>query len=186
MSAPPAPSGRIGPTPAMQQPTMQQAGPPPVNPQQQLLQERLAYEQHVKQMKMIQQQQQQQAQAQAPSPAHSFPLFAQNPHLTSPSVVFRSSSPPPPAAGPVQPPKADYPSFSVSQSHPRVAHVLVKSQNFDPLRAWMPWIDWDGCWLESFPLQTIFRVSSARLEMAVQTLMARGFYAQQSRLAARM
>lgn len=160
--------------------------------QQQQQQERLAYEQHVKQMQMIQQKQQQMHMQQQqhqphhgqPSPQSSLPMFAQTPHLTSPSSGLFAMSPP--SVLPSAVPKADYPSFSVCQSHPRIATVLVKSQNFDPLRIWMPWIEWDGCWLESFPLQTTFRVPAVLLEESVRALMTRGFYAQQSRLAARM
>jgi hypothetical protein len=161
-------------------------------------QAQMQYEQHVKQMQHIQHQQQLHHQQQQQHPAHS-PM---HPHAHSAACTncdtfigpLTTLAPPsgmhqPPAAmrsGSFVLPAREWPSFAVSQSHPRWASVLVKSENFDPLRAWMPWIEWDGSWLESFPLQTTFRVTTNMLEQCVKVLMARGFTAQQSRLAARM
>ena len=74
----------------------------------------------------------------------------------------------------------------MTQTHLQVVHVLVKSENFDPLRDWMPWIIWDGSWLESYPLQTEFKIPIQMVDMTVRVLMKRGFMPKQSRLAARM
>ena len=76
--------------------------------------------------------------------------------------------------------------FSVQQSSPLVAGIILHSENFEPVKAWFPWCQWDGSWMESYPLQTEFRVPAARLPDTVQGLMARGFAPAQSRLAARM
>jgi len=122
------------------------------------------------------------------------------PHLMPPQVP---APPCPPLAAPLPVPPPSVPSmssaspsmcpspstnfsFSVQMSSPRVATVLVRSENFEPLKAWMPWIEWDGCWLESYPLQTEFRVATPLLEASVHQLMARRFMPTQSRLAARM
>jgi hypothetical protein len=108
---------------------------------------------------------------------------------------FSSMPRPPPATAalPSQPSvaafvqlKQDWPSFSILQTHPRFASLTLRCDEFHPLRQWFPWIDWDGSWIESYPMQTSFRVQAQMMEQTVKGLMRRGFMAQQSRLAARM
>jgi hypothetical protein len=162
----------------------------------QMQQQQMALRQQQQQQMMMRQQQQSMIQPTQPQ----LPMFGPHP-LPQPQQQQQQQQPPMapslPLVSPPQPqpqlPVASRPSlnpalcnFSVQQSSPLFAGVLVRSENFDPLANWMPWISWDGCWMDTYPLQTEFRTPAARLADCVQVLMSRGFAPVQGRLAARM
>ena len=163
---------------------------------------------HLPQMHSMQQPQLQQA----PPPMQQQPAVPMHPHamMQPPPTVFGPHPLPPqqpqqmlpphmhpppqsaqyarPASPPMAAPALD-PSlntFSVQQSHPRFASIHVRCENYEPLRSWLPFIQWDGSFVESYPMQTEFRVPAQRVEECVGVLMRRGFAPMQSRLAARM
>jgi hypothetical protein len=156
----------------------------------QMQQQQMAIRQQQQQVMMRQQQQQSIMQSTQPQ----LPTFGPHPlpqqqQPMAPSVPLASPPTQPQPQLPVAPRPSLNPAlcnFSVQQSSPLFAGVLVRSENFDPLASWMPWIAWDGCWMDTYPLQTEFRTPAARLADCVQVLMSRGFAPVQGRLAARM
>lgn len=53
--------------------------------------------------------------------------------------------------------KSTYKRFSVYQSNDKdMMIVCIKTTEYDPLKKWLPYIDWDGTYMESYPMQTSF------------------------------
>ena len=74
-------------------------------------------------------------------------------------------------------------SFSLtllSPHHPALLTVFATS--FHPLLAWLPWLHWDGCWVESHPMHTTARCPVDRLGDTVAVLQQKGF--KQTRVSA--
>ena len=71
---------------------------------------------------------------------------------------------------------ADHPaSFSLSLHSPHhPALVKLTATSYLPLRAWLPWLEWDGSWVESHPMQTVARCPVGRVSETVQILQEKG------------
>ena len=116
----------------------------------------------------------------APSlPPSSF-VFPPPSSQTSPQ---RSSAP-----QPYQPPSYDDypPSFSVSLNSPHHPAMLkLTATSYLPLRAWLPWLEWDGSWMESHPMQTVARCPIGMLSETVRILHEKGLKQTRHMLMAR-
>lgn len=131
----------------------------------------------------------QQQQQQAVFGPHPLPAPQQQPSPQMPPPLLHPPQMPPQSHPPMPAPHALDPAlntFRVQMSHPRFASIHLRCESYEPLRSWLPFIQWDGSFLESWPLQTEFRVPAHRVDECVGTLMRRGFAPMQSRLAARM
>ncbi len=53
--------------------------------------------------------------------------------------------------------------------------VRLKTENYDPLKKWCPYIDWDGSFEESTPMQAVFYITQSRKQHLIQTLTSKGF-----------
>jgi hypothetical protein len=115
-----------------------------------------------------------------PPPSHSHSsLFLPPPTIAYHTPIF---PPGPPSSLPFSPPYHppvifDHPpSFSLtltSPSHP--ALIKLSSTSFAPLRSWLPWLDWDGSWLETHPMQTTARCPIDKLGQTISVLQQKGF-----------
>ena len=128
-----------------------------------------------------------------PAPQLPFPpcppqsaLFLPPPSLHPPPSVFppspTSSLPTCPAYTPSS--ADDAPSFSLTLLSPHHPALLkFSSTSFIPLRLWLPWLDWDGSWVESHPMQTTARCPVSKLSETIHLLQQKGF--KQTRVSCR-
>ena len=100
----------------------------------------------------------------------SMPQQHQPPHSMS-SFALPASQPPH-----ASPPSLDYPaSFSLSLHSPHhPALVKLTATSFLPLRSWLPWLEWDGSWVESHPMQTVARCPIGMVSDTVRILHEKG------------
>lgn len=93
----------------------------------------------------------------------------------------------PPASLPSSHSSVDYPaSFSLSLHSPHHPALLkLTATSFLPLRHWLPWLEWDGSWVESHPMQTVARCPVGAVSETVRILQEKGLRQTHSMLLAK-
>ena len=116
-------------------------------------------------------------------PAQPFPPSSYSLFLPPPLPPASPPSFPPSSASSLPFPAAYAPSMCddgssftltlLSPHHP--ALLKLSSSSFAPLRQWLPWLEWDGHWQESYPMQTTARCPVNRLSDTIHVLQQHGF-----------
>jgi hypothetical protein len=71
----------------------------------------------------------------------------------------------------------------ISPTHP--ALLKLTSHSFDNLREWLPWIEWDGHWQETYPLNTLARIPLIYIQETITRLKMHGYIQTNNMLMAR-
>ena len=111
------------------------------------------------------------------STAHAAHMLSSSSAISQQYIHSISSfAPPGPAVSYPSPTPLDYPaSFSLSLHSPHhPALIKLTATSFLPLRAWLPWLEWDGSWVESHPMQTVARCPVGRVSETVRILHEKG------------
>ena len=69
----------------------------------------------------------------------------------------------------------DIPSFQVSNILNDLILVKITRYNYDPFLEWMPFIDWDTYYIESYPMQTEFKIHKNELDKVIKILQSHGY-----------